>query len=288
MNTTNQYHFNVGALQCIAINDRIEHFPIDTIVKDVSPDELKRALVAEGLSPTENLAYYNGLFVDTGEKRVLIDAGWGKEPRPFGGVNWKGDLVDCLQNEGISPSDIDVLVITHGDADHILGIANSNNELTFPSCTYALTEEAFNYWSNPANAAALPPPLTIFGRKMLPLIQKRIQVVAAGGEFLPGFQLISAPGHRPGHTALWITSEGQHLLHLADTVGHPILMTHPSWHGYADAAHDQAAQDRIRLLTLAASQHALVFGSHLPFPGVGTITSLGEGWHWQPLREASY
>ena len=44
----------------------------------------------------------------------------------------------------------------------------------------------------------------------------------------PGFQLTSAPRHQPGHTALAITSSGEHLLNLADTVGHPILMQHPA------------------------------------------------------------
>ena len=287
MNPTENYRFKVGALKCIAISDRTERFPLDTIVKNISPEQLKQALLECGCSPTENIAYYNCLYIETDQHRVLIDAGWGKDIRAFGGVNWSGAIVDHLQSESITPSDIDTLVITHGDADHILGIANLNNELVFPNATYILLKEAWDFWSNEANLAQLPALLTIFARKTLPLIKNRIKVVQAGIEFIPGFQLISAPGHRPGHTALAITSSGEHLLHLADTVGHPVLMEHPAWHGYADSQHDLAEKDRVRLLTQASSQQALVFGSHLPFPGVGRISRHGEGWRWQPLAQAS-
>jgi len=39
----------------------------------------------------------------------------------------------------------------------------------------------------------------------------------------------------------------------------------------------------VRLLSMAVEQQALVFGSHLPFPGVGRVVPQGAGWLWQPL-----
>jgi glyoxylase-like metal-dependent hydrolase (beta-lactamase superfamily II) len=307
MNRTKNYHFQVGNLKCIAISDWTEIFPVETIVKDVSPEQLRQALLEGGYSQTENTIYYNCLYIQTDQHRILIDTGMGKDTqqqakalldflqatqspstsavpalRPRDGA-----LLDRLQAEGITSAEIDLVIITHGDGDHIGGIANSDHQLVFPKATFVLSKEAWDFWFNEALVAQWPAFLTAHGRRIFPLIKSRIKVVEPGDEFLPGFQAISAPGHRPGHTALAITSAGKHLLHVADTVGHPILVEHPSWHGYADSRHDQAEKDRVQLLSQAVSQQALVFGSHLPFPGVGHIIPRGEGWRWQPLDKAS-
>jgi hypothetical protein len=59
-------------------------------------------------------------------------------------------------------------------------------------------------------------------------------------------------------------------------------MEHPEWHWYADFAFEQAEKDKFHVLNQAVAQHALVFGSHLPFPGVGRVAPLGAEWRWQP------
>ncbi len=302
MNRTENYHFQVGDLKCIAISDWTEIFPVETIVKDVPPEQLRQALLEGDYSLTENMIYYNCLYIQTDQHRILVDTGMGKstpqQAKAFHDLLQEtqsssasvvpalrprnGALLDRLQVEGITPAEIDLILITHGDGDHIGGIANSDRQLIFPNATFILLKEAWDFWFDEARVAKWPEILTAHGRKTFPLIKSRIKVVEPGDEFLQGFQTISAPGHRPGHTALAITSAGEHLLHLADTVGHPILMEHPSWHGYADSRHDQAEKDRVQLLDQAVSQQALVFGSHLPFPGVGRMIPRGEGWHWQP------
>jgi glyoxylase-like metal-dependent hydrolase (beta-lactamase superfamily II) len=278
MKTTENYHFKVGTLKCIAINDCTGTLPGQCTVKDVPSDLLNQVFLERGISLTETTLYYNCLYIQTDQHRILVDAGLGQSfPQ------WNGVLLDRLQTEGITPAEIDFVIITHCDGDHIGGITTLDNQLVFPKADYILLKDAWDFWSDAASVEKLPEFLTVFGRKTLPLIRGRLKIIEAGVEFLPGFQLISVPGHRPGHTALAITSSGEHLLHLADTVGHPILMEYPAWHGYADSRHDQAAKDRVQLLNQAVSQQALVFGSHLPIPGVGRITPQGEGWHWQPL-----
>jgi hypothetical protein len=41
---------------------------------------------------------------------------------------------------------------------------------------------------------------------------------------------------------------------------------------------EQVEKDKFRVLNQAVGQHTLVFGQHLPFPGVGRITPLGVEW----------
>ena len=305
MPTTENFHFKVGTLKCIAINDCIGTLPDQRTVKDVPADQLNPIFLERGISLTETVIYYNCLYIQTDQLHILIDGGLsrggslqnksvldrleaeGKLPMPRSALpKMEGALLDRLQAEGITPDDIDHVIITHFDGDHIGGLT-SGDQLVFPRADYIVLKDAWDFWSDAALVAQLPAMITAFARKTLPLIQPRIKIAAAGVEFMPGFQFIPAPGHRPGHTAVAITSSGEHLLHLGDTVAHPILMEYPAWHGYADSNHDQAAKDRVHLLRQAVDQNALVFGSHLPFPAVGHVIPQGEGWRWQPLAEAS-
>jgi glyoxylase-like metal-dependent hydrolase (beta-lactamase superfamily II) len=294
------YRFKVGSLSCIAINDCIGSMPGQCIVKDVPADRVEEIFAARGIPLTETRFYYNCLYIQTDQQRILIDAGVGR-PSPLQKSAFErlkaegklppipqleGVLLDRLQAEGVSPTDIDTVIITHGDGDHI-GDLTFDQQLVFANAEYILLKEAWEFWSDAARVAQWPEFMTAFGRKTLPLLQDRVKVIEAGVEFLPGFQLIPAFGHRPGHSGIAIVSKGEQLLHLADTVGHPILMEYPAWHGFADSFHDLAVQDRLRLLSLAAEQHALVFGSHLPFPAVGRVIPQDEGWRWQPLTESS-
>jgi glyoxylase-like metal-dependent hydrolase (beta-lactamase superfamily II) len=301
VHATENYHFQVGDLNCIAMSDCIGSMPGQCIVKDTPADRVSTVFAEYGLSLTETIFHYNCLYLQADRQRILIDAGLGRAaPRDSAALDrleaagmprnaipkLEGVLLDRLQAEGLTPADIDRVIITHCDGDHIGGLI-FGGERVFPNADYIFLKDAWDFWSDAARVAQWPEFLMAIGCRTLPLIQDRLQIVEAGVEFLPGFQLMLVPGHRPGHTAVAITSAGQHLIHVADTIGHPILMEYPRWHGFADFVHEQAAQDRVRLLSVAVEQQALVFGSHLPFPGVGHVVPQGEGWRWQPLIEGS-
>ena len=103
-------------------------------------------------------------------------------------------------------------------------------------------------------------------------------------EILPGIQAVVAPGHTPGHMALLISSRGEHLLYISDTVLHPIHLEQPEWCATVDFAPDQVVSTRRRILNRASAEKALVLAFHFPFPGLGHIIQKGEVWEWQPIR----
>jgi glyoxylase-like metal-dependent hydrolase (beta-lactamase superfamily II) len=252
--------------------------PAESIVRDVPLDDWRRALLERGYSTTETTVYFNNLYIHADRRQVLIDAGWGQ-----GTQRRNGELLLRLQEEGVSPPDIDTIILTHGDIDHTGGLTTPDSQLVFPNAQYILLREAWDFWSNGPLVAKWPPYLTVFGRTAFPLIRSRIRVVEAGEEFLPGFQLFPVNGHRPGHAILKVTSSEQVLLHIADTVGHPLFMEHPDWHWFADARDDQAEKDKAQVLIRAISEQAVLFGAHLPFPGIGRVVPMENGWCWQPI-----
>jgi glyoxylase-like metal-dependent hydrolase (beta-lactamase superfamily II) len=127
--------------------------------------------------------------------------------------------------------------------------------------------------------------LLSFVRKNLPPIEDRLDLIEREREILPGIQAISAPGHTPGHMALLISSEGDHLLNIVDTVVHPIHLEQPEWCAAVDFAPDQVVATRRRLLNRAVAEQVLVFAFHFPFPGLGHIVQKGEAWEWQPIAD---
>ena len=89
--------------------------------------------------------------------------------------------------------------------------------------------------------------------KNLPPLKARMEFVEGEKEIVPGVHTIPAPGHTPGHVALVISSGKGQLMHMSDTVLHPMHLEHPAWRTVFDLEQDDAASTRRRLLDRAAA-----------------------------------
>jgi glyoxylase-like metal-dependent hydrolase (beta-lactamase superfamily II) len=83
--------------------------------------------------------------------------------------------------------------------------------------------------------------------------------------------------------ALAISSEGEQLLCVSDTVLHPIHLEQPDWYAAVDLDPGQVKDTRRRILAEATNEKALVVAFHFPFPGLGHVIPKGDAWQWQPI-----
>lgn len=279
MATDERYHFRVGEFICTAIRDAVMAYPVDEVFPDIPAEQLAHAL-ADHQSPSKDIVFdFNCLLIDTGELRIVVDVGWG-HIRP----TREGRLTQHLRAEGITPKDVDIVVLTHGDEDHIGGIADARGEPAFPNARCIMWETGWDALLN-IDWTRVPEEVAAFKSRLVAVLESQIEPVEANTEFSPGFRLIPATGHKPGHAAVGVSSAGEHLLHVGDAIGHPIMVTHPEWSWCFDLNPERAIDDRQRLIEVAMARDALVFGSHMPFPGVGRIVQQDNQLHWKPSEK---
>src|SRR5882724_13129422 len=76
---------------------------------------------------------------------------------------------------------------------------------------------------------------------------------------VPGVFAIPAPGYTPEHLAVVVSSPHAQLLHMVDSVLHPMNLEHPAWRNVFDLNEDTAATTRRQLLDRAAAASVLAY-----------------------------
>lgn len=285
------YRFNVGTFECMAVSDGTHVYapptfppPATFLFANAPQQRLEQVLREHDLAPeqwTEWVSPYICLLVDTGQHLVLVDTGAdGLSPTT-------GHLLQNLATEGVSPEDIDTVVLTHGHPDHIGGNTDAAGKPAFPKASYVMWQDEWDFWMSGRAEQQLEEHvkevLLGFAHRNLPPIQSQLTLVDQETDIVPGIRALAAPGHTPGHMALAISSGGEQLLCVSDTVLHPIHMAQPDWHAVVDFVPGQVEETRRRLLDMAAAEKALVLAFHFPFPGLGHVTVQETRWQWQPV-----
>ena len=135
----------LGDIRVTALHDGFDDLPITVVV---NIDEAGAAALAE-LSPGNDLLHpvFNAYLVETGGRRLLIDAGGGVHMGPNA-----GKVLESLAKAGFAPDDVDAIILTHCHPDHILGIVDGDWNAVFPSAELVVPELDEQFWlrSNPS------------------------------------------------------------------------------------------------------------------------------------------
>ena len=290
--SSERYHFDVGSYKCIAINDGTFAYPHPTknvfinFFVNAPEDHLREALKGHNLVPEqweEYVSPYICLVISKGQDHLLVDTGAGN----FAPTT--GKLIPNLKAEGISPEDIDTVILTHGHPDHIGGSIDSEGKPAFPNARYVMWKDEWVFWTIDPDLSGLKIDghgkeiLVKVAQNALHQIRDQLELIEREVEIKPGIRAVSAPGHTPGHMAVELVSDNARLLNISDTVLHPIHLEHPGWCSSVAFDPEKVTASRLRLFNKVVSEEAQVIASHFPFPGLGYIIQKGEGWQWQPI-----
>ena len=214
---TESYRFKIGNFDCIVVNDGFSECPADFLFANAPKEPLEQMLRKHNLQPDKIVDPNMCLVINTGEHRILVDTGFGAISKQSPVAQGAGRLLQNLQVEGLQPKDFDIVILTHGDFDHIGGNIDSEGNPVFPNARFYMWRDEWKFrTSEPA-----------MGQDYLVPIKDQFTLLDHEGEILPGIQVILAPGHSLGHMALMVSSGGEKLLHVCDAVGHPINIEHP-------------------------------------------------------------
>ncbi|PYO11231.1 MAG: MBL fold metallo-hydrolase [Gemmatimonadetes bacterium] len=168
------------------------------------------------------------LLIEHPSGLVLIDTGAGnKENEKFKDIyaleNEGADgatlLEDGLNQIGVTPPDVTLVINTHLHFDHAGGNTRNRSdgtlEISFPNATYIVKRGEYEFATHPNERTAA----SYFERNYTPLeAAEKIEFVSREKEIVKGIRVIPTPGHTPFHQSVLIESGGERALYLGDLV----------------------------------------------------------------------
>lgn len=261
------YKFSTGYFECMLITDGKHTYPdpAELLFPNVPKKQLSKSLLRHDIILKDWDSWtsdYTCLLVDTGTHLVLMDTGAGAF------LSEAGQLVKNMQDAGIKPDDIDIILLSHAHPDHIGGIAS------FINARIIMNRKEWLFWRNKPELPRLPKTFReILLQMIIPILsslEDRIELIDGDTEIISGIKMLDAIGHTPGHMATLISSGEAKFMYIGDAILHPVHMENPDWNALVDVLPDKAKATRKSLLTYAVNNHAPIFGFH--FPHISTVS----------------
>ncbi len=272
------YSRHIGDVVVTTINDGIYQVSFDDVI-GVDRKLCEAAHTGE-YRTTPPWLTINTYLLRAGDKLVLIDTGFADET-PF-----VGGLLRNLATVGVSPADIDTILMTHMHPDHEAGLTDRDKKAVFPNAELVVHEAEVKFWKDDAALARTPDATKgdfARARDAFAAYAGRVREVGDDVEVAPGVRSVGTPGHTPGHTAWLVESGGDSLLVWGDIVHLPgVQFALPDASVVFDIDSKAAAKARRRVLDMVATDKLRVAGIHHDFPAFGRVKAAGEGYAFVP------
>jgi len=274
------YRRKLGDLEITAILDG--YIPFDTKVFNGSdPASIRQVLANAGQSESLPTAV-NAFVVNTKDRTYLVDTGAGAW-NAMG--NTMGRAESHLRAAGITPEQIDAVILTHAHPDHHEGLLTAEKTARFPNAELIINETEHAFWHDDGMLSQAPAEAKGFfasARGALAPYASRTRKVKPG-EIASGLSLEHFPGHTPGHSILRVSSGSEQVLLVGDCIHNVVIQTaQPEVAFVFDADGKQAAASRRRMLDMAAADGLLISGAHMPFPGFGKVLKSDQAFRFVP------
>lgn len=278
------YRFQVGDIRATVVSDGVIGGPPRIYASDAPAIDLQTALWRAFLPQDHLTLNLNTLLIETGGRRILLEAGAGQTMGPNG-----GRLFANLAAIGLRPEDIDVVVVSHTHPDHVGNLRAADGGRAFPRATVFAPRADWDFYVRGEPDLSYMPVPADFRRRFGAAIKHSVEPVAAGielyeagTEIVPGLTTIVAGGHTPGMATFLVHDGNSQLLLTADLAYHPVVNIDHGWLPGPDRDKEAAQAARRRIFDRAAAEQMLVLGFHYPFPGLGRMLKLDNAYAWVP------
>ncbi|UJW75988.1 MBL fold metallo-hydrolase [Rhizobium sp. SL42] len=274
------HRFKVGKFEIVVVKDgaRPSDNPQEIFGTNQTPEVVGALLEANFLPADKFVNSFSPTLVNTGSEVILFDTGFGEGGR----ANGNGRLLEGLTAAGYKREDVTIVVLTHMHGDHIGGLMEGGKP-AFPNARYVTGQAEYDFWVDPARAGT---PAEGGHKGVLanvkPLAEK-MTFIGDGGEVVSGVTGMAAFGHSPGHMIYSVESEGRQLVLTADTANHFVLsLQRPDWEVRFDMDKAAAAASRKKVFDMLATDKLAFLGYHMPFPAVGYVEKIDQGYRFVP------
>ncbi|AYC19739.1 putative quorum-quenching lactonase YtnP [Dickeya dianthicola] len=227
----------------------------------------------------------NAYLVQQKGRMTLIDSG---ASDCFGET--LGNLVSNIKASGVSPDDVDAVIVTHMHPDHACGATNPDGTAVFKNAEFIAPKVDADYWLSDTAASSVPKSERSFfkaaQRTVAPYkASGRFRTFAKGESPVPGIDSVDEAGHSPGMAGYLINGGDKKLLVWGDVVhSHAVQFKRPEVSVVFDHDPKAAIETRKRIFTDAVKGNLWIAAAHLPFPGLGRVVVDGSAYRWVPVE----
>jgi glyoxylase-like metal-dependent hydrolase (beta-lactamase superfamily II) len=206
------------------------------------------------------LCSLGGLLVETGDRKVMVDTGFGPRHVEFPGMGVfdGGQLLQGLAELKVEPAEIDTVVFTHLHLDHVNAAGRQEGDrwvAALPNARYLIREPEWQQWAGKNDPAGMY-------AETEECLGDRVELYDSDRTVAPGVSVLSTPGHTAGHNSVVISSGEARAIILGDVVHCPVQLDEEEWGCVFDVDPALARSTRDNLLAELEGSGTLVAGGH--------------------------
>ena len=176
------YRFKLGDFECVCPGDGSRDYPLNSFFANVSIEQVQETLRHRNMPRDLITTPYTYLYVNTGEHRVLVDMGAGDFSPST------GRLLHNMSEAGISPAQIDTVVITHAHPDHIGGSLDDEGKPVYSEASYYISADEWDFWFSKDSMLRAPERFADVARKNLVPIRHYVNLDHGESQIVPGIR----------------------------------------------------------------------------------------------------